>query len=171
MPTHVDDDILEEHRDLVEEAEDDTELVRKLRSQLKGASRRARDRDTLAEENRTLKTSGLIAAAGLSDLDEVKRETLSEWAAKQTDINADGLHDRAVALGWAEAKPDPADAEIEEQRQIAAAVKGVTGGGKAEITPEQASEWDPKRQREFRTAHPAEWARLLKGETVTGITF
>lgn len=151
--------------------DDDTDLVRTLRGRLKAAGKRAKDRDDLASENQKLKLSGLMQAAGLGDLNEHQRETLAEWAGRQADLTAEQIHERAVALGWAEAKPDPADDEIAEHDAITAATSGAPAKGAHQITPEDARSWTPDQLREFKRQHPGAFEKLKRGETVTGIAF
>lgn len=156
---------------LAEEQDDDSDLVRTLRRQIKATTKHARDRDDLASENQKLKLDGIVRDADLGALNEHQRETLADWAAKQSDVSPEALHERAVALGWAEAKPDPAAQEIETHGQIATAAAGASPKGGHEITPQDAAGWDPQKRREFLKQHPDAYKRLQAGETVAGVTF
>lgn len=165
-----DDDVITDD-DLVE-TDQDTDLVRRLRRKLDGAGKRLKDFDTLAEQNKTLaeqnrvfQMTGLLSDAGLSDLGAEQRETLSEWALKQEQVDADALRARAVALKWAEPVEDPADREITEQERIANAQRGGGGAGK-EITPTEAANWDQGQVRAFRTKHPDLFEALKRGDSV-----
>lgn len=167
MPADVDFD----DNDL-EETEQDTDLVKDLRRKLRSAGKRVKDYDTLAEQNKTLaeenrsfQMTGLLSSAGLSDLDDAQRETLTEWAVKQDTVDADALRARAVALKWAEPEVDLADEEIDKQERIAAANRGG-GGASKEITLAEFNGWDMGRKRAFRKEHKDLFETLQRGESV-----
>lgn len=161
----------DELEQLTTETDDDDDLVRKLRRAAKAAGKRAKDRDDVFAENQKLKLSGLVSAAGIDGLNNDQQETLTEWAAKQADLTAEQIHARAVALGWAEAKPDPAAEEIAEHSGIEAAAKGAPSKGAHQITPADAAAWGPEKLREFRSKHPEAFNKLKQGEPVSGIAF
>lgn len=156
---------------LTTETDDDDDLVRKLRRIAKTAGKRSKDRDDLAAENQKLKLDGLIGSAEIGDLNEFQRETLAEWAGRQDSVTPEVIHERAVALGWAEAKPDPAADDLDAHDDIADATRGAPAKGAHQITPADAAGWGPQKLREFRTKHPDAFERLKAGETVSGITF
>lgn len=169
--TDIDDDLDEHDDDLTRESPDDTDLVRKLRSQLKTTGKRARKADELEKENRTLKGEQMLAKAGLTkggepvSLSDRQKQTLLREVGDT--VTPEALLEAAVELGWAEKAEDPVQQEIDKQDQMSRDAKGAAPKSAGEITPEQAGEWNPQRLREFRRAHPAEFEALKRGETVT----
>lgn len=165
--TYVDDDL--EDDDLLNETDQDTDLVRRLRRQLKTASKKAKTADDLEAENRTLKGERLIAQAGLDNLTERQRQALLREVGDE--IDADKLRAAAVDLGWAEDQPDPAEQDVDEHTAISDAGRGAQGKGVTEITPAVVASWDMTRKRAFMKSHPDAWEALKRGETVRGISF
>lgn len=166
----------EEHDDdLTREEADDSELVKRLRGQLKSANKRGKRVDELEGEIRTLKGGQMLSKANLTKggeavtLSDRQRQTLLREV--DGDVTPEALRDAAVELGWAEPAVDPAAAEVAEQQEIANATKGATPKGAGEITPDVAAAWPMERRRDFIKQHPSEWERLKKGETVSGVTF
>lgn len=166
---YVDDDTEQHDDDLTVEREDDTPLIRKLRRDLKAAQRKGKRVDDLESKVRTLEGAQTLASAGLDKLTERQRQTLLREVGDE--VTTEKLREAAIELGWAEAEPDPAEADVDEHDAISRAGKGAQGKGSSEITPQAAASWDHQRRREFMKQHPAEWDALKKGETVRGVTF
>lgn len=167
--TEHDDDIEEtDEDDLTRGQDDDSELVQKLRRQLKEKSKIARKAGDLEKENRTLKGERTLTEAGLSELTDRQKQTLLR---EVSEITAESLRDAAVELGWAQPEDDPKEREIAEQKAISADTRGAQPKGSTEITPQMVTQWTADRRRAFRNQHPDAFKALMRGESVSGITF
>lgn len=157
--------------DLEEETDDDSPLVKKLRSQLKESSKKAKRADELETELGDYKRKDAITGAGLKLND---RQVKALLAAHDGEVTAEGLKATAIELGFAQKSQE--DEELEEdlaaQERIAAA---AAGGGQAPgatvLTPADVAQWPVDKTMRFRQQHPVEFEALKRGEEVTGITF
>lgn len=173
MPTDL--DILEEHEELVAESDDDSELVKRLRGELRKTSKRAKDRDSLFEENTSLKTERLIDKASLTKDGEkvslTERQRTSLLRELGPDATSDQVLEVAAEFGWADVPENPADSEIEAQERIASAQRGGGPGSAEGINAATFAGWDQQRQRAFLKKYPEHVDALKRGETVRGISF
>lgn len=155
--------------DLHEDQDDDSPLVRKLRSQLKAKSKEAKEAAELRSKLAEREERDAFREAGL-DLTERQAKALKATLEGEQ-ITAESVRQAAVELKFIEAEPDPLDEEMHEQDRIAEAGRSATSKGGQVITPATFEQWPPDKRLQFRKDHPKAFADLARGDEVQGLTY
>lgn len=112
-------------------------------------------RDALAEAKRGLNAEGPIDAFLKVYDGEPTTDAIREAVAKDPEFS-----------GLITIPPDIRDEAAREQWNNAQAMREGSPAGTGEVSPAAAAQWAPETIDAFRTNHPDEWDRLLKGENV-----
>jgi hypothetical protein len=164
-------DDLDLHDDTDDDSTDDGDgnaLIRKLRTQLKAANKRASRVDDLESEVSTLKRREQVRKAGL-DLTDAQLAALAK--VHDGDDTPEALKATAVALGWAtDEGGDEQQAQVDQaaatQQRISAAQNGATAASNSVLKPEEVNGWATDRLMALNDKHPEIFEALMRGETV-----
>jgi hypothetical protein len=172
MP-ELDDDLDLDDDEYADDSDDDSNLVKRLRGELRKAQKAAKTgRDTETERD-TLRRELAVYKAGL---DLKPRQVAALFAAHEgDDMSPEALRATAVDLGWVEPEQDGDDEQATEaaagHERISAAANGASPVQAGAITPGDVVQWGVDKARRFMDEHPAHWESLKRGETVTGVPF
>lgn len=169
-----DDDLELDETDLEpREGETETDLVKRLRGQLKTQGKELKTLRPLKEKVAEIELGNNLKAA----FDEEETKGLSE--AKKTavlavagdDKSPEALRKAAVELGYVEPRVDPLEQELEAHERVENAGAGARSSAATKLDGKTVGEWPMDKQLRFKAQHPDAWDQILRGEAVTGITF
>ena len=138
--------------------EQDSNLVKSLREQLKDKESKLKELELLKAENSKLKSTNTIREAGLN-LNE--RQVKALLATHEGDLTAESIKTTAEELGFIEAQTRPDVADVQAEAQMDAVRKG---SGEASTARTYQEELAAARTREEANAV----IRKYGGEVVTG---
>lgn len=159
--TDVDFDELEDEQD------DDSPVIRKLRTQLRNARKDSKDADTLRAKLHEYESRDAFTAADLGFNPSQQRAVLNELA-DPNDLSPEALRAASTRLGLYTPPNNDQDAgDAAAQAAIAAASAGAAvTATDGMLKPAEFAAWDMARRVDFMERHPEHFAAIERGETV-----
>lgn len=145
---------------------DDSDLVKRLRKELRRAKRETKDLAELREENQTLKRAQALRDAKVEGLTDRQMKVLARE--HEGDITPEAIRQTAIELGFVS---DETDADLAEHEQIDNASAGSRTPPQGQITPDTVKEWSTEKIVRFREQYPDAFEQIKRGNPVSGITF
>lgn len=154
--------------DLTAETDQDSELVRKLRRQLRDTRKEAKRAADLEKELGDFRKEKAVKDAGLSLTTAQVRALLRDHTEEGREMTAEALTATAVELGFVTPSTEdvPAEDLDTEQAITTAQATGRPANSAGLLAPSDVAGWPVDKQMRFRKQHPDAFEALKRGEQV-----
>lgn len=175
--TQLTDEELAELEELGEAGDDDSDLVKRLRTQVKNLTKKVSTGDkALTARAEKAERELLVHKAGLADLSD-SRVTALLAAIGDGDVTPESVQHQAVEFGWLSpdqvtATPsgevtDEARASAEAQARMSQHAAGAQAPGQSGVLKAaDVAEWTHEQRQAFIAAHKEDYERLMRGEEI-----
>lgn len=171
--TSVHDDEIDLEDLELQEGEDESELVKRLRGTIRGQRKELKDlrplKDRVAEIEIDNSLSKAFQPEELEALTQRQRDALVREVGD--DKTPEALRKAAEEFKWVEPKQDPIEQELEGHERVENAGNGARGAAGAVLDAETVGSWPMDKMLRFKEQHPDAWEAIKRGEAVNGITF